>query len=76
LISVQDHFRNVEGLRDFSWCKHLISQLNIPSGLPTWVFHVLLQPVIVDRNGYQVSFAFSKRFRSRAQVRPPRLDFS
>lgn len=56
-------------------CKHLISQINIPSGLLTWVIDMLLQPAVVDGHGHHMGFPLRKRFRSRVQVGPATLDF-
>jgi hypothetical protein len=48
---------------------------DIPVRLPTWIIHVLLQPAVVDDHCQLVRLPLRRHFRSRAQVRPPRLDF-
>ena len=67
--------QKIERFRRFLLYEHLISQIDIPSRLLTWIISVLLQPAVMYGHGHLVGFAFRKRFRSSAEVRPPRLDF-
>jgi hypothetical protein len=55
--------------------EHLISQIDIPSRLLTWVIYVLPQPAVVDGHCHLVGFALCQDFRPGSQVGPAALDF-
>lgn len=67
--------QKIERFRRFLLYEHLISQIDIPSRLLTWVIYVLPQPAVVDGHGHLVGFALCQDFRPGSQVGPAALDF-